>query len=53
MYELVIFDCGGVLVDSEPIANSILAEVFKAIDWQSTISACSMPSAARYGPYLK
>jgi HAD superfamily hydrolase (TIGR01509 family) len=31
MYELVIFDCDGVLVDSEPIANRVLAEQLTAI----------------------
>ena len=25
---MVIFDCNGVLVDSEPIANAVLAEAF-------------------------
>ena len=25
-FELVIFDCDGVLVDSEPLANRVLAE---------------------------
>jgi beta-phosphoglucomutase-like phosphatase (HAD superfamily) len=28
---LVIFDCNGVLVDSEPIAAAVLAEAFKRI----------------------
>jgi len=28
---LVIFDCNGVLVDSEPIAASVLAEAFRRI----------------------
>ena len=30
VYELVIFDCDGVLVDSEPIANRLLAEMLTA-----------------------
>ncbi|MEO8203800.1 MAG: HAD family hydrolase [Betaproteobacteria bacterium] len=30
-FELVIFDCDGVLVDSEPIANRILAEQLQAV----------------------
>ncbi len=33
---LVIFDCDGVLVDSEPISNRILAEDFSARGWAMT-----------------
>jgi HAD superfamily hydrolase (TIGR01509 family) len=36
-YELVIFDCDGVLVDSEPISNRILAERLTAIGLPTTI----------------
>ncbi len=36
MYELVIFDCDGVLVDSEPISNRILAEDATAAGWPMT-----------------
>lgn len=35
-YELVIFDCDGVLVDSEPISNRILAEALTAIGIPTT-----------------
>ena len=35
-YELVIFDCDGVLVDSEPISNRILAERLTAIGLPTT-----------------
>jgi HAD superfamily hydrolase (TIGR01509 family) len=31
LYDLVIFDCDGVLVDSEPIANRVLAEQLSAV----------------------
>ena len=31
--ELVIFDCDGVLVDSEPIANRVMAEAVTALGW--------------------
>ena len=30
-FELVIFDCDGVLVDSEPLSNRILAERLTAV----------------------
>lgn len=31
--ELVIFDCDGVLVDSEPLANALMAEFITALGW--------------------
>ncbi len=37
--ELVIFDCDGVLVDSEPIANRILAEALTEIGLATTIES--------------
>ena len=33
---LVIFDCDGVLVDSEPIANAVMAKVLTAQGWPMT-----------------
>ena len=33
---LVIFDCDGVLVDSEPIANAVMAEALTAQGWPMT-----------------
>ena len=36
-YELVIFDCDGVLVDSEPLSNRILAERLTAIGLPTTV----------------
>lgn len=31
--DLVIFDCDGVLVDSEPLANALMAEFITALGW--------------------
>jgi len=36
---VVIFDCNGVLVDSEPIANAVLAEAFRQADFAATADA--------------
>lgn len=33
---LVIFDCDGVLVDSEPLANAVMAEALTAQGWPMT-----------------
>ncbi len=35
--ELVIFDCDGVLVDSEPIANEVLRDALHELGWSLTI----------------
>ena len=37
-YDLVIFDCDGVLVDSEPLSNRILAERLTAIGLPTTVN---------------
>ena len=36
---LVIFDCNGVLVDSEPIAAAVLAEAFKRVGMALTVES--------------
>ena len=36
MLRLVIFDCDGVLVDSEPVASRVVAESLTALGWQMT-----------------
>jgi HAD superfamily hydrolase (TIGR01509 family) len=38
--ELIVFDCDGVLVDSEPIANRIMAEAISALGWPLTAADC-------------
>ncbi len=38
--ELVVFDCDGVLVDSEPIANRVMAEAIAALGWPLTTADC-------------
>jgi HAD superfamily hydrolase (TIGR01509 family) len=38
--ELVVFDCDGVLVDSEPIANRVMAEAVTALGWPLTTADC-------------
>ena len=35
-YDLVIFDCDGVLVDSEPISNTVLAAMLTEIGLPTT-----------------
>ena len=40
-YELVIFDCDGVLVDSEPLANRVLAACFQAAGFPITYHTCA------------
>jgi HAD superfamily hydrolase (TIGR01509 family) len=40
LFELVIFDCDGVLVDSEPIANRVLAEAITEAGWPITTEEC-------------
>ena len=32
-FEAVLFDCDGVLVDSEPITNRVLAEMLGELGW--------------------
>lgn len=38
--ELIVFDCDGVLVDSEPIANRIMAQAISALGWPLTAADC-------------
>jgi HAD superfamily hydrolase (TIGR01509 family) len=40
MFQLVIFDCDGVLVDSESIANQALVQALAAEGWSLTESEC-------------
>lgn len=39
-FEAVLFDCDGVLVDSEPITNRVLREMLGELGWQLTQDAC-------------
>jgi HAD superfamily hydrolase (TIGR01509 family) len=39
-YELVIFDCDGVLVDSEPLANRVLSDCFQAAGFPISYEIC-------------
>ena len=36
-FDAVLFDCDGVLVDSEPITNRVLAEMLGELGWQLTV----------------
>ena len=38
--ELVIFDCDGVLIDSEALCNRIVAEILTADGWAMTAEEC-------------
>ncbi len=39
--ELVVFDCDGVLVDSEPIANRVMAEAITGLGWPLSTADCT------------
>lgn len=39
-FEAVLFDCDGVLVDSEPITNRVLREMLGELGWQLTQEEC-------------
>ncbi len=39
-FEAVLFDCDGVLVDSEPITNRVLREMLRELGWQLTQQEC-------------
>jgi HAD superfamily hydrolase (TIGR01509 family) len=38
--ELVIFDCDGVLIDSEPVANRICAAAISRLGWEMSAMTC-------------
>lgn len=40
MFDAVLFDCDGVLVDSEPITNGVLREVLNERGWAITPAEC-------------
>jgi beta-phosphoglucomutase-like phosphatase (HAD superfamily) len=37
---MVIYDCDGVLIDSEPVANRVCAEEISALGWPMTTAEC-------------
>jgi len=39
-FDAVLFDCDGVLVDSEPITNRVLAEMLGELGWALTVDEC-------------
>lgn len=39
-FETVLFDCDGVLVDSEPITNGVLRDMFAEIGWHMSLQEC-------------
>lgn len=39
-FSCVLFDCDGVLVNSEPITNSILREMLQEIGWDISVEEC-------------
>ncbi len=39
-FDAVLFDCDGVLVDSEPITNGVLREMLEELGWQLTPAEC-------------
>jgi len=38
--QLIVFDCDGVLVDSEPIANRVMAKAITALGWPLDTAGC-------------
>jgi HAD superfamily hydrolase (TIGR01509 family) len=39
-FDAVLFDCDGVLVDSEPITNSVLRDMLHELGWELTVEEC-------------
>ncbi len=39
-FEAVLFDCDGVLVDSEPITNGVLRDMLEESGWSMTLAEC-------------
>ncbi|MES2192583.1 MAG: HAD family phosphatase [Pseudomonadota bacterium] len=39
-FEAVLFDCDGVLVDSEPITNGVLRDMLEESGWKLTLGEC-------------
>ena len=39
-FDAVLFDCDGVLVDSEPITNGVLRDMLEELGWTLTLAEC-------------
>lgn len=39
-FEAILFDCDGVLVDSEPITNGVLRDMLEENGWSMTSAEC-------------
>lgn len=39
-FDAVLFDCDGVLVDSEPITNAVLRDMLEELGWKLTAAEC-------------
>ncbi len=39
-FDAVLFDCDGVLVDSEPITNGVLRDMLEELGWAMTLQEC-------------
>lgn len=39
-YDAVLFDCDGVLVDSEPITNGVLRDMLEELGWSLNLAEC-------------
>ncbi len=39
-FDAVLFDCDGVLVDSEPITNGVLRDMLEELGWAMTLAEC-------------
>ena len=46
-FDAVLFDCDGVLVDSEPITNRVLREMLGELGWQLTHEECMVHFVGR------
>ena len=48
-FDAVLFDCDGVLVDSEPITNGVLRDMLEELGWKLSPAECMRcaPSSRR------